>query len=139
MGCRYSIASLRMLHPNLFPSELILSAHDKFLGINSEVPAAWKEARGDSRAAKAIGKVPEKVFTVVRGKIATFPWSGTLRTINGLLQEGQGELQEAMAEYVTRSSVPSPLLFPSSLKADSRSQRQRIVEQEGPSTDSSSL
>ena len=93
----YSIASLRMLHPNLFPSELIVSAHDKFLGINSEV---WAAGTKEVRA-----KVPVKVFSTVDDKINKFPWSGPLRTIRGLLLEGTGDLEAAMEE----TSWPSPV------------------------------
>ena len=96
----YSIASLRMLHPNLFPSELIVSAHDKFLGINSEV---WAAGTKEVRA-----KVPVKVFSTVDDKINKFPWSGPLRTIRGLLLEGTGDLEAAMEEYELAGLLSGP-------------------------------
>ena len=94
----YSIASLRMLHPNLFPSELIISAHDKFLGINSEVPLGWRNSAG----------VPQKVFTTVDDKRKKFPWSGTIHTIKGLLLEGQDNLEAAMEEYLLSCYLSRP-------------------------------
>ena len=88
----YSIASLRMLHPNLFPLELILSAHDKFLGHTSDQP------RPLGRIQKP-AKVPQKVLTTVEDKAKKFPWSGTIHLIKGLLLEGRNEAREALDEY----------------------------------------
>ena len=65
----YSIASLRMLHPNLFPLELILSAHDKFLGHASDQP------RPLGRIQKP-AKVPQKVLTTVEDKAKKFQARG---------------------------------------------------------------
>ena len=88
----HSIASLRMLHPNLFPLELILSAHDKFLGHTSDQP------RPLGRIQKP-AKVPQKVLTTVEDKAKKFPWSGTIHLIKGLLLEGRNEVREALDEY----------------------------------------
>ncbi|QDZ22339.1 LamGL domain-containing protein [Chloropicon primus] len=97
----YSIASLRMLHPNLFPSELILSSHDKFLGINSQqVASSSPKARS--------GSVPVKVLDTVEDKVRKFPWSSTLHTVKGLLLEGKDQLREAMDEYILADHLSGP-------------------------------
>ena len=84
----YSIASLRMLHPNLYPSELMIAAHDRFLGL-SGVGAG----------------VPTKVKQTLEAKAATFPWHPTIQTMRGLLLEGKGRLEEAMAAYQTAAHL----------------------------------
>ena len=65
----YSLASLRMLHPNLYPAELLMGAHDKFLD----------------------AQVPEKVVRTVDEKLAKFPWHSSPHLMRGLIREGRGQ------------------------------------------------
>ena len=78
----YSVASLRMLHPNLYPSELMVAAHDKFLGYGTQK-----------------GGLPTKVMKGVDDKSKKFPWHSTVHTMRGLVFEGQNMLEEALSEY----------------------------------------
>ncbi|KAK3256607.1 hypothetical protein CYMTET_34260, partial [Cymbomonas tetramitiformis] len=62
----YSLASVRILHPTLYPVELLLAAHDKLLNAN------------------------ELVRTKVDEKLAKHPSHATPHLMRGLLSEAQG-------------------------------------------------
>ena len=65
----FSTASVRMLYPQLYPVELILGAHDRFLDVN----------------------IPERLKKDVASKIERFPWNPTVQLIQGLIKEAVGD------------------------------------------------
>ena len=65
----FSTASVRMLNPQLYPVELILGAHDRFLDVN----------------------IPERLKKDVASKIERFPWNPTVQLMQGLIKEAVGE------------------------------------------------
>eukprot|EP00958_Prasinococcus_capsulatus_P003418 scaffold307_cov390-Prasinococcus_capsulatus_cf.AAC.35 len=74
----YSLASLRIIHPHLYPLQLVLTAHALFL---QEAPA--------------------KVLDTVAEKLAKFPRLATPHTMTGLLLEGRG--RRMIHEEATRT------------------------------------
>jgi len=62
----YSLASVRMLHPDLFPVELLLAAHSKFVSAT------------------------QKVQEMVVEKVSKFPWHPMVHLMSGLISEGMG-------------------------------------------------
>ena len=78
----FSLASVRMLYPHVYPAELLVSSHDKFL----------------SR------EVPERVHRVVAEKVKKFPYRSMPRLMSGLLHEAAAlnhteDSEEAHAEW----------------------------------------
>jgi len=65
----YSTASVRMLNPQLYPVEVILGAHDRFLDVN----------------------IPERLKKDVASKIERFPWNPTVQLMQGLIKEAVGD------------------------------------------------
>lgn len=63
----YSLASLRMLHPHLYPLQLLFAAHETFMR-----------------------EPPQKVVDTVAEKRSKFPRQATPYLMQGLLLQGQG-------------------------------------------------
>ncbi|KAK9823197.1 hypothetical protein WJX72_001020 [[Myrmecia] bisecta] len=79
---QYSLASMRILFAHVYPGELLLAAHDKFSG-----------------------GVPDKVAAAVEEKVAkagdwAYPW-----LMAGLIKEGSGSMEDAMAAYETAAAL----------------------------------
>jgi len=81
----FSLASVRLLYPTLYPVELLINSHDKFLVAPSE-----------------------KVILLVEDKCQKFPASAAPRLMRGLIKEGMGFtysdhrrfFEEALQDYL---------------------------------------
>ena len=73
----FSTASVRMLNPQLYPVELILGAHDRFLNVD----------------------IPDRLKKDVASKTERFPWNPTVQLMQGLIMEGAGDGSASLRHF----------------------------------------